>query len=480
MNVLPAPAGRPLGLPRLTGWQLFVFALVVALGSEYWDKNPLHLPNGIAIPWPRFLLAMAITPLAIGAGVWRWSALLALPREMRPLLIFYAGCGLSIVGLLLHPLAPDGVIQFFRTFVHLSLYVLLVYVVVKHVTWERLELLVGAYYLLGIVGATIALLQFVNGAFGLLPWMSAFHFRSANYEVGAGLTMGFRASSIFGEPSWAARYYVHWIAIACGYWAFTRRPRHLAALVLFLLAFYVANSLLGYVLLGVFVVAFLLTQMWKRNMFSLSPRRKAALVALAYVGLLAWLLGFEMPLPELFDRSVRRVGLVAQGGGGSGNRWDSIFAGLEVWRRAPAFGVGLGNIDGHIVQFYKDKAYIFRSYFGSDSLYVQILAETGVIGLVTFLYFWTRLMFFRVPASFSAARFGAGAGQAYSWLRFLQLDALAQMAGMLNYSDYLSPHMWTVVAMLLACGAVVRREAQLTEPEQTPALLPRLKTAPAG
>ena len=80
MNVLPAPAGRPLGLPRLTGWQLFVFALVVALGSEYWDKNPLHLPNGMAIPWPRFLLAMAITPLAIGAGVWRWSAVFAVPR----------------------------------------------------------------------------------------------------------------------------------------------------------------------------------------------------------------------------------------------------------------------------------------------------------------------------------------------------------------------------------------------------------------
>jgi hypothetical protein len=33
---------------------------------------------------------------------------------------------------------------------------------------------------------------------------------------------------------------------------------------------------------------------------------------------------------------------------------------------------------------------------------------------------------------------------------------------------------------LLACRAVVRREAQLTEPEQMPALLPRLKTAPAG
>jgi O-antigen ligase len=477
MKVLPAPAGRPLALPRLTGWQLFVFVLVVALGTEYWDKNPWHLPNGLTVPWPRFILAMAIAPLAL---VWRWSALLTLPRETRPLLVFYAGCAVSIVGLLLHPLAPDGITQFIRTFVHLSLYVLLVFVIVKHATWERVRLLVGAYYVLGIAAAIIALLQFTSGAFGLFPWMSAFHFRSANYDVGAGLTMGFRASSIFGEPSWAARYYVHWIAIACGYWAFTRRPRHLAAVALFLAAFYVANSLLGYVLLGVFVLAFLLIQMWRRNMFSLSPRRKAALVGFAYVGLLAWLLGFELPLPDLFDRSVRRVGLVVQGGGGSGNRWDSIFAGLEVWRRAPTFGVGLGNIDGHIVQFYTDKAYIFRSYFGSDSLYVQILAETGIVGLAAFLYLWGRLLIFRMPASFSAAQFRTGAGQAYGWLRFLQLDALAQMAGMLNYSDYLSPHMWTVVAMLLACQAVVRREAQVAERDHLPAFLPPLNTAPAG
>lgn len=477
MKWLPAPAGRPLSLPRVTGWQLFVCLLILALGSEYWDKDPLRLSNGITVPWPRFVLAMAIAPLVL---VWRWSSVLNVPREMRPLLVFYIGCGVSIVGLLLHPLAPDGFGQFLRTFAHLSIYVLLVFVVVKHVTWERLRLLLGAYYLLGIVAAVIALLQFVSGAFGILPWMSAFHFRSANYDVGAGLTMGFRASSIFGEPSWAARYYVHWIAIAGGYWSFTRRRRHLAAIVLFLMAFYVANSLMGYVLLGVFALGLLITQMWRRNMFSLSPRKKALFAGFAYLGLLAWLMGAEVRLPDLVERSVRRVGLVAQGGGGSGNRWDSIFAGLEVWRRAPVFGVGLGNIDGHIVQFYTDKAYIFRSYFGSDSLYVQVLAETGIVGLFTFLYFWCRLQVFRVPPSFSAARFGAGAAQAYAWLRFLQLDALAQMAGMLNYSDYLSPHMWTVVAMLLACGAVVRREAWLTESEPAPSPLPRLRTAPAG
>jgi hypothetical protein len=479
MSWLPAAVPGSSSRWRFTAWQLFVVLLIGALGSEYWDKNPVRLANGVAIPWPRFVLAMAVAPLALAAGVWRWSALLRLPRELQPLLVFYAACVLSLIGLLLHPLAPDGVAQFVRTLSHLTLYVLLVYVIVKHVSWPRLRLLVAAYYLLGVAAALIALLQFVNGAFGLLPWMSAFHFRSADYDVGAGLTMGFRASSIFGEPSWAARYYVHWIALACGYWWFTRQRRHLVALALFLLAFYVANSLLGYVLLGVFALGLLVTQMWRRNMFSLSPRRKAVLAGIAYIGFLAWLMGLEPPLPDLFDRTVTRVGLVVQGGGGSGNRWDSIFAGLEVWRRAPAFGVGLGNIDGHIVQFYTDKAYIFRSYFGSDSLYVQIAAEAGLVGLSGFVYFWANLLAFRAPPGFTAGQLTAGAAQAYGWLRMLQMDALAQTAGMLNYSDYLSPHLWTFVGISLACRAVVRREVA-SETSRVPAVLPRLTTAPAG
>ena len=464
---------------RPTGWLLFVLLLVAALATEYWDKNPLTLPGGIDVPWARFVLAMAVAPLAITANAWRWSALARVPGEMRPLLVFYAACALSVVGLLLNPLAPDGLLQYFKTLAHLSLYALLVYVIVKRVTWERLQTLVRAYYLFGVAAALLALAQFVSGTFGLLPWMSAFYFRSAEYEVGGGIFMGFRASSIFGEPSWAARYYIHWIALSCAYWWFTRQQRYLWALALFGLAFYVANSLLGYVLLATFAGVLVLSFMWQRNMLSLSPAKKLVVAALGLAIVFGWLVGVRLPLPRLLESTIARVALVVQGGGGSGNRWDSIYAGLEVWRRAPIFGVGLGNIEGHIVKFYRDKAYVFRSYFGSDSLYVQLLAETGLVGFLAFLYFWGRLILGPAALRFDWTHLPPDAAQASAWLRLLQIDAVAQGVGMLNYSDYLSPHLWTVVGIALACRALLVREGASTAFERAGRATRRLDPAPA-
>lgn len=442
--------------PRLTLWPVFVGLLLLALGGEYWDKEPLQIGN-IQIPWPRFVAAMLIAPFLVLRPHRRWSELLVVPRTLGPLIIFWICCALSAVGLAFSPPEFRDPAQFVRTLAHLSLYILLVYVVVQTVTWQRLLLLVRCYYVLGIAAACLALVQFVHGTTGLFPWVDPFMLRSGTYEVGAGLSVGFRASSIFGEPSWAARYYLHWIALALGFWAETRDRRHLVALLLFVLAFYVANSLLGYVMLLVFATTLTIALMRRRNMFSLSQRQKIAFSAAAYVLFLFWLAGAAPPLPDLLDRTVQRISLVRQGGGGSGNRFDSIFAGLEVWKTAPIFGVGLGNVGVYIVRFYQDPAFIFRSRFGSDSLYIQLLSEAGIIGLAGFVWFWGRLMW--PLRGHRDLRHSPEARQAYSWLRILQVDLLAQAVGMLNYSDYLNPHLWTVVAIVAACRTMLLREA---------------------
>jgi O-antigen ligase len=447
-------------LPRPTAWRCFVLLLMLSLAGEYWNKNPLQLGASTNVPWPGFIVTLLLLPLLVPPRDRRWSAVFRLPRQVGPMLLFWACCGLSIISLGFAPASEP--LQFLKTFTHLTVYVVFVCVIVRWITWPRLRLLINAYYVLGVAAAILSVIQMLHGGLGLFPWLAPIRFQSADSAMGLGLTTGFRASSFFGEPSWAARYYVHYIALAVVFWAQTRKRRHLAALGLFIVAFYGANSLLGYVILCTFLVAVAFAQMWRHSMFTIGRRQRWALGLAAYVFLLFWLVGITPEWPDLIDRSITRIGLVAQGGGGAGNRIDSVFAGLEVWKLAPILGVGLGNIDRYIVPFYEDPAWVLRSQYGSDSLYVQLLAETGIPGLLAFLGFWGSLLWFASPTPAALAK-GPGSARAYGWLRFLQLDLFAQAVGMVNASDYLNPHLWTVVAIVLACKVVIIRETR-TDP----------------
>ena len=101
---------------------------------------------------------------------------------------------------------------------------------------------------------------------------------------------------------------------------------------------------------------------------------------------------------------------------------------------------------------------------------------TRLPGLIGFLWFWGRLLWFAAPGE-AVLRERPDVAWAYAWMRFLQLDLLAQGVGMLNASDYLNPHLWTVVAMVLACKVFIIR-ATRTAPAAAapgPALaIPRL------
>jgi hypothetical protein len=318
---------------------------------------------------------------------------------------------------------------------------------------------VRAYYALAIAAAVLAVLQYAHGAYGWFGPLAPLTLQSAAYHVGGGVSTGFRAASFFGEPSWAARYYVHFIALALAFWQFTGRRRHLASTALLLFAFYTANSLLGYVILGIFLGGIAVAQVLPRNVFSLPSRINATLALLAAGCLALRLAGLTPGYPDLIERSLDRLSLVLQGGGGAGNRIDSVFAGLEVWRLAPILGVGLGNIGAYIVPFYSDPDWVLRSRYVSDSLYVQLLAETGIAGLLAFLWFWGRLIWFHMPRPV-LSKLAPDAVQGYIWMRFLQLDLLAQAVGMINASDYLNPHLWTVVAIVLTCKTLILREAR--------------------
>jgi O-antigen ligase len=463
-------------IPRPTAWRCFTLLLVAALGAEYWNKDALRV-GPVLVPWPFFVLILILLPLVVPPSARRWSELLRLPRPLGPMLFFWACCAMSIVAVALAPASQP--IQYVRTLAHLTMYVVFVAAIVKWITWPRLWLLVRAYYVLGILAALLSVVQMLHGGFGLFPWLAALRFQSAEHMMSADLTTGFRSSSFFGEPSWAARYFVHFIAVALAFFIRTRERRHLAAAALFLVAFYGANSLLGYAILATFVASAALAQAWRSNLFTLGQAQKILIGVLVYLTLIGWLVGVTPEPPDLLDRSITRIGLVLQGGGGAGNRIDSVFAGLEVWKQAPVLGIGLGNIENYIVPFYQDPAWTLRSQYASDSLYVQLLAEAGLPGLIGFLWFWGRLLWFPAPDP-AVLRARPDVAWAFTLIRFLQLDLFAQAVGMLNASDYLNPHLWTVVAIVLACKTFIIREtgvtgrAEASEPAAPPLVLHRL------
>lgn len=463
---------RRLAVPRPTAWRCFIVLLLLALGAEYWNKEALPV-GPIVVPWPLFLVALGLLPLVIPRQGRRWRELLRVPAPLGPLLVFWAALGVSITGTTLGSASQP--IAFLRTYIHLTVYVVFVAIVVKWITWQRLSLLVRGYYVLGVAAAIVAMLQTLYGI-GVAPWLGWLQFQSGEYALSSELTLGFRTASFFGEASWAARYYTHFIAVALAFFLCTRQKRHLAAIGLFVLALYTANSLLGYVVLAAFVLTLAVGMALRGGLVSLGPRQRAAIPFVVCLGLIVWLLDIAPSPPELIDRSIARIEMIFEGAGGVGNRVDGVFAGLEVWRLAPILGVGLGNIESYIVPFYRDPEWVLRSQHSADSVYVMLLAETGVIGLVAFVFFLARLVTFRsVDSEVLAAR--PDLASAHTWMRLLQVDLFAQAVGMLNAADYLNPHLWTVVAIVLACKVYIIRSADhLTVADPGPDPLPRLAT----
>lgn len=431
-------------------WKMLVVLWMIALGSEYFDKVPYPLTEQFSLPFPRFMLVSLLMFAIFIIWILGNRVHLNVSAIFRPLLVFWVVSQISIIGLIWMGAGSSEVLQFIKTDLHFTVYTAFVYVILSLANWNRIRLLLRLYYCLGIAAAIIAIMQFVHGNFGWLPWMSNYLFQSGVYR-----DVGFRASSVFGEPSWAARYYVHWIALSIAFYAWSRKARYIVFLVLFGVAFYMAASLAGYLVLGAFLVFLLIQVRGKLLPISHQAKVLAFLTGGLLVCMLLLVVMFSsgVPVPPLLKTSMQRVGQVFQGGGGVGIRLDASQAGLQLWTDSPVFGVGLGNARFYLPDFFTlDQS--FKSFIGTDSAHVQILAETGLIGFVAFLYFMVRAIrtprgnAYRVPES-------RDRDKAYLLLRFLQIDLAAQVVGMVFYADYLSPQMWTFVGMILALQKIV-------------------------
>ncbi len=473
-RVHPLPARRP---ARDRGWTVYVVLLLAALGSEFVDENPFEaIPF---VPWPRFIAVFGLTCFLAYLSLLRREPREPAPGVKRPVLYFWYFTQLSLLGVLWMGPTADKLLKFFLSDVHFTVYVVFVYALLRLLSWERLWVLVRSYYALGLVAAAVGMVQFVHARTG---WFAALPSKllaiDETYSV-----VGVRVSALFGEPSYAARYFVHWIALSLAFYTITEKRRYLYGAGLFVFAFYTAASLAGAVVFLAFCGILALVMLRGRRFRVPRPLKLGALAAgtaAAAYGMLAVVFSWSVPVPDLIGGTLDRLELVRMGLGGSHVRFDSVVAGLKVWLLSPAFGVGLGNLRLYVGQFYTEPDTFLRSYMGTDSAYSTILGELGVVGLAAFLY-----MVFRIVRGPFAGRAGTLTihrdHPARTLLAFLQIDFAAQAVGMINYADILSPHLWFVIALILGLQeSIARREAGRRAPvPDAPALPPPAAAARA-
>lgn len=424
------------------------------LGAEYFEKKasvPVALGVGFAVTEPIF--AAVLLFMLVG---FLFAALLGrinvdLPRSFRPILWFWLACQVSLMSLLASGLDSENLAQFVKTDLHFTTLVVFTFMLVKFCSLARLRALLLTYYSLGVISALFAILQLFHHETGMFGWMSNLMFNSADYGR---YGIGFRTSSFFTEPSWAARYFVHWFALSLAFLATDRRVAHVLLALLFLIAFVISASLSGYSVLLTFLV--ILSLHWLRTARLVDRRITlpivgCALTAIGVWGMLALTGLFSLEVPGWLVAQYDRLNDVWHGEGGFAVRNDTTLAGMKLWLQHVAVGVGLGNARFHMQDFFLHRRSQVRDYLNADNAYTQLLAEVGIVGTIAFLFVAYRMVSARSPAAHSMFHSLHGdkkfATIVYDFLRW---DLCAQFVGMFNYGDVLTPHTWFMFGVALS------------------------------
>jgi len=269
--------------------------------------------------------------------------------------------------------------------------------------------------------------------------------------------LGFtRIQSTSAEPLYFADYLLLPISL-CGVWlargagASARRLSLLLGVML--VDVFLTSSRGGW--LGLGVTAIVLAWLERKRLRDWKPLLGGAAIGLAALAVGILLLGrFFSPtgqtVPEIFFQHVTNV----TGGAAYDERAQTIAAALDAWRRHPWIGVGFGGYGPFVSPFAFSAPDAGWPIVNNETL--ELLAETGVVGLIAFIIFlWT---VFR--EALRARRRDGAKDDARSAVRSACLAALCGMlAQYQTFSTLYLLHIWFTIGLLLAASEGVDRPA---------------------
>jgi O-antigen ligase len=138
----------------------------------------------------------------------------------------------------------------------------------------------------------------------------------------------------------------------------------------------------------------------------------------------------------------------ATGSASGAVRFNEAMTGVNMWQSSPVYGVGLGQYGFNYFRYVWDMSIadaVLSERHIASNIYVEILSELGLLGLLAIGLFWVRWMR------------GVGASRPHSNL--LYASAVAMMVAFLAYPTFNIAFLWAYLgmALVLARSSPVRR-----------------------
>ena len=376
------------------------------------------------------------------SGLWLASGRIRLPwrrPETLALAGFFAAAALSLFGSD-YPRRSLMVLAFTAFTASLAVLMPALLCAPRHLaTTRRVVLIVAAAVCL------FGLWQFAGDMAGLPAWLTGL--RPQYTKAILGFT---RIQSTSAEPLYFADYLLLPFSLAYAWLlsgaAAKTRPWLVALLFVISIDIVLTASRGGYAGLAASAVAVV----WMLRRGAVTVRRAAiALVAGLAAAAIAFLVlsSYAVTTPgTLADTFLKHVTTLTDGAAYV-ERADTSRTAIDAFRLHPIIGVGIGGY-GPFVVTYAHRMPDAGWPIVNDE-YLELLAETGVIGFLAFMIFIGFV-------------FRAGARQAPSDIEPIRVGAVAALVGILvqyfTFSTLYVMHVWFAIGLVLACAASSRME----------------------
>jgi O-antigen ligase len=195
--------------------------------------------------------------------------------------------------------------------------------------------------------------------------------------------------------------------------------------------------------------------------------RRYWLRVVVFAGLTLMLVPF---LPENFFRRFETIGLELKGTvmlderHGLSTRGYFNKAGIEIWKAHPVLGVGFGSYGYYFIQPEFNPGLKASRRIVAHNLYVQVLAELGIVGFLALLW-WI----FEAGRNYVLAERSGAQGEMLVYLRSCEVMTAVTLIAYAASGSLLGSHLTIILALSYICRRCVQAAQEPGAPTTRPA-----------